>query len=261
MNENIKNNKPAIFVAVAALLIAGAVMFAQVNKNPNNNIASIFQGKITAPAGTQFGITLNSTVNSKTSMVGDIVAGTVSTPAIINNNIVIPNNSKVYGTVTQIQNATSSEPIMPGSIQLAFDKLEISEGMILNISSSTPLQSGSISNTTATVAVNRTTGEKVASGAKDTVIGAAGGAALGTAVGAIAGGGRGAGRGAWSGAAIGGGLGATKGVYSGITNKVKYVTVTKQIGNEVTLSSGQSLPVTLDKPLEVNKKDTTPNLG
>lgn len=248
--ENTKNNKPIIIAAIITFLLITGGIFAFTSKNANNPIASIFQKKLTLPAGASISAFLNTTISSETSNIGDIVVATVSENISIGDKVLIPQGSKAYGKVAYIEKSSNTAPIKSGALSLSFNEIEIN-GSKIQVSGSTPLQRGELTTKTISTVVARTRGEKFGSGAKSTVLGAAGGAVLGTAIGAIAGGGRGAGRGAWSGAAIGGGLGAAKGVYGAVKDPGKVVTTTQQVGNELILKSGDPITFTLEKPVQI----------
>ncbi len=251
MEKAEQSNKIAIIAIVCTFLIAGLLAFAFTNNSPNNKLASIFKQKITLPAGTNISTVLNSTVDSATSNIGDIVVATVTQDVIVGNKLLIPQGSKVFGTVSFLEKATNTEPIKSGAVALSFSEIQTSNGNKISISASTPARRGEIITSTTTAVVGRSKSEKFGSGAKSAVLGAAAGAALGTAVGAIAGGGRGAGRGAWSGAAIGGGLGTARGVYGAVKDPGKVISVTKQTGSNVIMKSGELVIITTDKAVEI----------
>lgn len=253
--ENNKNNKPLIITAIVTVLLLTGGIFALTGKDSNNKISSIFKQKITLPAGATVLTTLNSTVSSETSNVGDIVAATVSEDVSVEGKILIPQGSRVTGKVSYLERVSNTTtPPRSGAVSLSFSEVETPTGERIQISGSTPIQRGEITSKTVSTVVARTRGEKFGSGAKSAIVGAAAGAALGTAVGAIAGGGRGAGRGAWSGAAIGGGLGTARGVYGAVRDPGKVVTTTQQVGNEVVLRSGEPVSFTLDKSVQIAPK-------
>lgn len=244
-----KNNKPIIIATVITILLTMGGIFAFTNKSSNSPITSIFQKKLTLPAGAAVIATLNTTVSSETSNIGDIVVATVGENISVGDKILIPQGSKVYGKVSYLEKASNGSPAKSGAIALSFNEVEISNGSKIQISGSTPLQRAELTTKTVSTVVARSRGEKFKSGAGSALVGAAAGAALGTAIGAIAGGRPG--RGAWSGAAIGGGLGTAKGVYGAVKDPGKVITTTQQVGNEMILKSGEPITFTLEKPVQI----------
>lgn len=249
--QNLKNNTPVIVAISLIVLLMGGGIFAFSNKEISSSITSAFQKKITLPAGAAITVTLNTTVGSGISNIGDAVIGTVSENVSVGDKLLISQGSKVYGTVSYLEKAVNGPQPKSGAIALSFNGVETSAGEKIQIISSLPLQRADITTKSVTAVVQRSGKEKFGSGAKSAVLGAAAGAALGTAVGAIAGGGRGAGRGAWSGAAIGGGLGATKGIYGAVNDPGKVVTTTQQVANEMLLQSGSQIIITLEQPVQI----------
>ena len=252
--QNLKRNKSAIFVSVLALIIAGAVIFAQNDRNSTNDIGSIFQKKVTIPFGTQIIASLNTPINSGGNNIGDPVSATVTSPISVENNLAIPAGSKVYGSVSVLEKAANNPgEVRSGAIGLTFNNVELPDGKRYGINGSVPVMRSNVITETTQGYTGRS-GGRAGAVVKDALIGAATGAALGTAVGAIAGrGGRGAGRGAWSGAAIGGGLGTAKGLYDtrGGRGGGSTFTTTKQIGQEAVLQSGTQVSITLSSPVKV----------
>lgn len=246
--ESSKNNKPIIIAALVTLFLLGGGILAFNSKNSNNPIASIFQKKLTLPAGASVTATLNTTVSSETSNIGDIVVATVTENVSIGDKVLFPQGSKVYGKVAYLEKASNIAPVKSGAASISFNEIEIN-GSKIQIVGSTPVQRAEVTSKTVSTVVARTKGEKFGSGAKSALVGAAAGAALGTAIGAIAGGRPG--RGAWSGAAIGGGLGTAKGVYGAVKDPGKVITTTQQVGNEMILKSGDPITFTLEKSVQV----------
>jgi len=247
--DYVKKNKAAVIVATIAILISGAVLFAQNDNNPNNDITTALAKKVTLPPGSIINGTLDSTVSSASSNVGDIVSASINSPIIIEGTSSIPAGSKLIGRVSSLERANNSGNISPGAISLDFDKIQTPGGFQIPINASVAPLRGTVSSRTISTSTGTTGRSKFAMGVKDTVIGAGAGALFGTAVGAIAGGMPG--RGAWSGAAIGGGLGASKGIYSAVKDKGTTTYSTKTVGEDVILRSGSNVSATLNQPLQV----------
>jgi hypothetical protein len=249
--DYVKKNKAAVVVATIAILVSGAVIFAQMDNNPNNDITAALSKKVTLPPGSAINGTLDTTVSSASSNVGDVVSASINSPIIIEGTSSIPAGSKLIGRVSSLERANNASQgsISPGALALDFDKIQIPNGSQIPISASVGVQRGVVSNKTTAYTTGNTGRSNLAMGVKDTVIGAGAGALFGTAVGAIAGGMPG--RGAWSGAAIGGGLGATKGIYSAVKNKGTTTYSTKTVGEDVTLRSGTNVTAVLNQPMKV----------
>ncbi len=247
--ENIKSNKAGIIISVLALLIAGAVIIAQTDRNPNNDITAIFQKKVTLPAGAQVSATLRSSVSSQSSNVGDIVAASVSSPVTIENDLLIPTGSILNGRVAYLERAVKEGQLKNGAIGLSFDRVQLPDGKQYPLIGSVPISRAGYTSKTVTTTVRRTRGEKFRKGLASTAVGAAGGALFGTAIGAIAGGMPG--RGAWSGTAIGGGLGAAKGIYDAARDRGRVVTTQAQAAQDITLNSGQPILITVERPVQL----------
>lgn len=222
-----KSNQRVLIISLISLIIllAGALIFTQIGGGVNF-ITRIFEKDkiVTLPPGLKLNVSLSSSLSSGINRIGDVIQGTITTPVLIGENIVVPIGSNIIGAVSSVQPAEQFKAGKGGFISIRFTKIQTPNGKTYSID-------------TQPLGFSGAAGSRLAKGVTKTVIGAATGAALGTAIGAIAGGKRGVGRGAWSGAAIGGGLGAA----SAIVSK----------GQEAYLGTGSQLLVTLSQPVDV----------
>ncbi|HWC15668.1 MAG TPA: hypothetical protein VG498_01570 [Terriglobales bacterium] len=167
---------------------------------------------ITVPAGTRISIRTVDAIDSTKNHVGDRFQATLEEAIVVNENVVVPKGSDVYGRLAESKESGK----FTGRSEL---KLELT-GIVVN-----------------GVTIPITTGEyeltgksRGASTAKRTV----GGAAVGSIIGAIAGGGKGA--------AIGAGAGAGVGAASEIITKGDQVKIPSETLLDFTLSQDLSIP-------------------
>jgi len=168
---------------------------------------------VTLPAGTRISIRTVDSIDSTKNHVGDRFQATLEEPIVLNDNVVVPKGSDVYGRLAESKESGK----FTGRSDL---KLELT-GMFVN-----------------GVTIPLVTGEYALSGksrgastAKRTV----GGAAVGSIIGAIAGGGKGA--------AIGAGAGAGIGAASEIITKGDQVKIPSETLLEFTLAQDVSIPL------------------
>ena len=219
-----KKNKLTIILVSVIVILAGVLIFQQASPNI---LGKLFGGKvIVLPQGSQLNVVLSTSVNSGINRTGDVINGTLSSSLLVGTDEVAPAGSTVVGEVSSVTSAERFKAGKGGSIGIRFTSLQTSDGKRYPISTTTYYVAGG------------TGGSRLANGVAKTAIGAGAGALLGTAIGAIAGGMPG--RGAWSGAAIGGGLGATTAIVSK--------------GKEAVISSGRTIYVQLQQPLQIIAK-------
>ena len=144
---------------------------------------------IVVPAETVIGVTLDQTIGTKNSNVGDPFAASVSTPVVVNGMEAIPHGAKAAGHVAVADQAGR----VKGGAQL-----------VLNLDSVTVDGKAYRIHTAGVAEAGKARGKR-------TAVGAGGGAAVGAIIGAIAGGGKGAA----IGAGAGGGAGAAGAVFTG----------------------------------------------
>ncbi|HXI02393.1 MAG TPA: hypothetical protein VNI57_04380, partial [Candidatus Saccharimonadales bacterium] len=167
---------------------------------------------IELPEGTTLNLELKTDLSSGTNQVGDEFKAKVLDPVTMGGQVVIPEKSKVYGTVTE---AVSSKKMSgQAHLTLSFDKLVLPDGSTYAMTASLT-QEG--------VKVGKRTGAIVGGSA-------AGGALLGKIIGKNTGG---AVKGALIGAAIGTGIAAA------------------QKGQDLELPSGSEMAIVLEAPLSV----------
>ena len=170
---------------------------------------------VTVPGGTPVHMTLDSSVGSATSQVGDTISGTTTSAVLVGDQVAIPSGSTIQGLLTSVDPATKGLKIAEkgGTLVLSFTKVTTPSG------SSSPM---SASLTSAAKSDGKTAG----------IIGgsAAGGAILGKILGGHT-------KDAAIGAVVGSGIG------TGIAAGTK--------GKEVVLPAGTHLSIALDQPLTI----------
>lgn len=127
--------------------------------------------RLTLPEGTEVSVRLEQALSSRTARLEDRFEATVARPVYLDGRIVIPDGSRVQGTVTEVQRA--QRPARGGRLNLAFDRLLLDDG-------------GTVDLTARVVQVH----EDIGSG--DTVKQGAIGAAIGGILGKVIGGTKGA---------------------------------------------------------------------
>lgn len=103
------------------------------NSKPDLNEPKMYSGYIAQiAAGTKFNIYLQNAINTATASQGDSVIGVVQDGINYNGNIVIPQGSLVYGTLTKARNATYGS--MNGRVIINFNKIVTPDNYEYNIS-------------------------------------------------------------------------------------------------------------------------------
>lgn len=178
------------------------------------------------PQGTRIHLTLNDTLTTKTNQVGDTFSGKVSRPVAVDERVLIPLGSTVYGTVTKVERPGR----VKGRAQLAlrFEKIELPDGRTLEIAGTLSALGEEEKETVGQE--GEVTGEG-SRGRDAATIG--GGAGVGAIIGGITGGKRGA--------AIGAGTGAAAGTAVTLLTR----------GKDIELKSGSEVAVDLSQPLSV----------
>ena len=187
------------------------------------------QGNVVmVPAGTTFGATTTSSLNSATAVLGEAISWVLGSDFYYAGKLIAPAGSRINGTVTVIRKAGRTGK--NGRIGVRFTNILTPMGQMIPIS--------------AVIQTDDGTGVLYAAAAKDTAIeyakdvgiGAGAGAALGTAMGALAGGS--VGRGAIYGTAIGAGLGVGKSLL--------------YKGQDVEVPANAQLQIKIDQPITIN---------
>jgi hypothetical protein len=127
--------------------------------------------RLTLPEGTEVSVRLEQPLSSRSARLEDRFEATVARPVYVDGRIVVPDGSRVQGTVTEVQRA--QRPARGGRLKLAFDRLLLDDGSTVDM-------------TARVVQVN----EDIGSG--DTVKQGAIGAAIGGILGKVLGGTKGA---------------------------------------------------------------------
>jgi len=146
--------------------------------------------KVTIPSGTQIAIRLGQELNSETAQVGDVFHGSISTPIMVGDQMVVPTSADVEGRVVDVKSAGRFK----GQSDLVLELSSLlMNGKRYSLSTNQWSKNGS-------------------SRGKATAAKVGGGAALGAILGGVFGGGKGAAIGAAAGAGAGTGVSAaTKG--------------------------------------------------
>lgn len=226
-----------------AMLDSAAVSRHIATINGANTFAAVVEPEtnfVQLPVGLQLPIRLVTPISRNTAL-GSTVQARLSRSVTLPGGQVLPAGTLVVGHAIPV---SSSSPFFggAGSVQIAFDQLQLSNGTMIPISASIvggvqPAQQTSmLGNLRST-----TLGRVVTNGA----IGAGLGALVGTGIGAIVAGasrhvraGKGIGTGAWMGAAIGGGMGALSGLFL-------------KPNTSLTFPAGQELVLELNAPAQV----------
>jgi serine/threonine-protein kinase len=166
------------------------------------------------PAGTPVTVELEHALSSSTSRAGDIFTARFTKPVISGDRVAIPAGSRIQGHVIEANSAKKGLSDKAGSLKLAFERLVTPDGFIAPMSASY-------------AAAGRSSKKKTAGAIGG---GAAGGALLGKVLGGST---KDAMLGTVAGAAIG------TGVAAGTR------------GQDVDLSSGSPLTLTLDQPIRI----------
>jgi hypothetical protein len=85
------------------------------------------------PDGTELTVRLEQPLSSRTARLEDRFDATVSRPVYVDGRVVIPDGTRVQGTVTAAQRA--QRPVRGGRLSLSFDRLLLDDGTTVNINS------------------------------------------------------------------------------------------------------------------------------
>jgi len=87
--------------------------------------------RLTLPEGTEVSVRLEEALSSRTARLEDRFEATVARPVYVDGRIVIPDGSRVQGTVTEVQRA--QRPARGGRLNLAFDRLLLDDGSTVDL--------------------------------------------------------------------------------------------------------------------------------
>jgi len=87
--------------------------------------------RLTLPEGTEVSVRLEQPLSSRTARLEDRFEATVARPVYLDGRIVIPDGSRVQGTVTEVQRA--QRPARGGRLNLAFDRLLLDDGSTVDL--------------------------------------------------------------------------------------------------------------------------------
>lgn len=185
--------------------------------------ANVYQGSASyVPAGTPMAVTLNTTLGSEFTQVGQTFTANLSSPIYAGGQVLAPPGSQVQGVVTEVTPAGRGGK--PGSLDLRLTNVITPTGARIPLSASIDKVNFKLS----------ADGGRTSHFTKATVGGAAGGALSGLIGSAIGGGSKG------KATAIGTGIGAGVGILGGAFKK----------GRDLTVQQGTQIPFKLDAPLQ-----------
>lgn len=184
-----------LVIAVAMIVVGSGlpVIGSAQETDPNSQPGS----EVVVPGGTVLSITLTTFLNTRSSHVGDIFYAETAYPVWVNQQLVIPRDSLIRGTVTEV--------VRPGKVKgrgrlaLRVDSVQLSNGVSRNlIASLQSIHSPGVEKLDATREVVETDSSR---GADAGILAVTSG--QGAMIGAIADGGQGTAIGAGAGAAVG----------------------------------------------------------
>jgi len=225
MNRNLCSRK-RIGLLMSPILVAGLFSCAQApasqeldTRSPGTHFASQSSApsvvRVTVAQGTEIHVTLSNDISSATSMAGDALSATTTTPVLAGGRIAIPQGSTITGRVTDVDPATKGLKVSEkgGGMTLFFNEVTTPMGYSTTMNASLVSVASSKGKTAGIIGGS-----------------AAGGALLGKILG-------GSTKDAAIGAALGGGIG------TGIAAGTK--------GKEMVIPAGTHLVITLDQPLTI----------
>jgi hypothetical protein len=83
------------------------------------------------PEGTELSVRLEQPLSSRTARVEDRFEATAARPVYVDGRVVIPDGSRVQGTVTEVQRA--QRPARGGKLNLSFDRLLLDDGTTVDL--------------------------------------------------------------------------------------------------------------------------------
>jgi hypothetical protein len=86
---------------------------------------------LSLPEGTEMSVRLEQPLSSRTARVEDRFEATVARPVYVDGRIVVPDGSRVQGTVTEVQQA--QRPARGGRLNLSFDRLLLDDGTTVDL--------------------------------------------------------------------------------------------------------------------------------
>ena len=87
--------------------------------------------RLVLPEGTEVSVRLEQPLSSRVARVEDRFEATVARPVYVDGRIVIPDGSRVQGTVTEVQRA--QRPARGGRLNLSFDRLLLDDGSTVDL--------------------------------------------------------------------------------------------------------------------------------
>ena len=98
----------------------------------NRGYSGRTSGSLVLPEGTEMTVRLEQPLSSRTARVEDRFEATVARPVYVDGRIVIPDGSRVQGTVTVAERA--QRPARGGKLNLSFDRLLLDDGTTVDLS-------------------------------------------------------------------------------------------------------------------------------
>jgi hypothetical protein len=86
---------------------------------------------LSLPEGTEMSVRLEQSLSSRTARVEDRFEATVARPVYVDGRVVVPDGSRVQGTITEAQAA--QRPARGGRLNLSFDRLLLSDGTTVDL--------------------------------------------------------------------------------------------------------------------------------
>ncbi|MEW5820718.1 MAG: hypothetical protein AB1782_11045 [Cyanobacteriota bacterium] len=198
---------------------------------PQNQLQPLKGSVATAPRGTNFEVTIQNTINSMSSRVGDTFTAQIDEPLIIDGQTVIPPGSELVGQITYVESAGRIGKNALMDIRFTSVKLPNGERLPVNAKILTTDSSGVLKGGKNSNIVLKATGTAAGTTAAGAVAGTSAGAILGSVAG-----------GAIFGTAVGGLVGVGYALY--------------RKGKNIVLPSGTKLGVTLEQPLTISTTKT-----
>lgn len=110
-----------------------AVLQTQPQQNKQTRKQQTYSGYVAQiAAGTKFNVYLQNAINTASALKGDEVIAVVSDPYVYNGQVIIPQGSLVYGTLSKARNATYGS--RNGRIVINFNKIVTPENQVYDIS-------------------------------------------------------------------------------------------------------------------------------
>jgi hypothetical protein len=108
------------------------VLHGDIDNALNRGYRGRSSGTFSLPEGTELSVRLEQPLSSRTARVEDRFEATVARPVYVDGRIVVPDGSRVQGTVTVVERA--QRPARGGRLNLSFDRLLLEDGTTVDLS-------------------------------------------------------------------------------------------------------------------------------